>query len=42
LTFTKYEGYDPEVGGSNVSRRGLDVSRYPLASLYSLGVKFDF
>lgn len=42
LTFSDYEGYDPEVGGSNVARRGLDVSRYPLASLYSLGIKFNF
>ncbi|UMB54051.1 TonB-dependent receptor [Lutibacter sp. A64] len=42
LTFTKYEGYDPEVGGANVARNGMDVSRYPLASLYSLGIKFNF
>ncbi len=42
LTFTKYSGYDPEVGGNNVARRGLDVSRYPLTSLYSLGVNFKF
>lgn len=42
LTITNYEGYDPEVGGSNVARRGLDVSRYPLTSIYTLGVKLTF
>ncbi|MDG2280569.1 MAG: TonB-dependent receptor [Flavicella sp.] len=42
LTFTKYTGYDPEVGGGNVARRGLDVSRYPVSALYTLGLKFTF
>lgn len=42
LTITDYTGFDPEVNGGNVVRRGLDVSRYPVASLYSLGVKVDF
>ncbi|XMO85918.1 TonB-dependent receptor [Algibacter sp. AS12] len=42
LTFTKYSGYDPEVGGNNVARRGVDNSRYPLAAIYTLGVKIDF
>lgn len=42
LTFTKYSGYDPEIGGSNVAQRGLDLARYPLTSLYSLGVNVSF
>lgn len=42
LTITGYDGYDPEVGNNNVARRGLDVSRYPLASTYSLGLKLAF
>lgn len=42
LTITDYTGYDPEVNGGNVVSRGLDVSRYPLAALYSAGIKVDF
>jgi TonB-linked SusC/RagA family outer membrane protein len=42
LTITDYTGYDPEVNGGNVVRRGLDVSRYPIAALYSAGIKVDF
>lgn len=48
-TFTKYSGYDPEVGasvGANVNAAnqaiGLDYGRYPLTPIYSftLGVSF--
>jgi hypothetical protein len=48
-TFTKYSGYDPEVGasvGGNVNATnqaiGLDYGRYPLTPIYtfSLGVNF--
>ncbi|TYA71730.1 SusC/RagA family TonB-linked outer membrane protein [Seonamhaeicola marinus] len=41
ITITGYDGYDPEVGG-NVARRGLDTARFPLSSLYSVGVNFEF
>ena len=41
ITITSYDGFDPEIGG-NVARRGLDVSRYPISSLYSLGVNIGF
>ncbi|MGB5418005.1 SusC/RagA family TonB-linked outer membrane protein [Algibacter sp.] len=41
ITITDYEGYDPEIGG-NVTRRGLDTSRYPSAAIYSLGVNIGF
>ncbi|HEY1021145.1 MAG TPA: SusC/RagA family TonB-linked outer membrane protein, partial [Flavisolibacter sp.] len=49
LTWTKYTGYDPEVGasvGANVNAQnqaiGLDYGRYPLTPIYSfsLGVNF--
>ncbi|WP_077402855.1 SusC/RagA family TonB-linked outer membrane protein [Cellulophaga omnivescoria] len=42
LTITGYDGYDPEVGGGNVAQRGLDLSRFPLTSLYSLGINISF
>ena len=42
LTITGYDGYDPEVGGNNVVRRGIDTSRFPLSSLYSIGVNLEF
>lgn len=41
LTFTNYKGFDPEIGG-NVSRRGIDSSRYPLTSLYTVGLNLKF
>ncbi|QHI39268.1 TonB-dependent receptor SusC [Kordia antarctica] len=42
ITFTGYDGYDPEVGNNNVARRGIDQSRYPISATYSLGVKLSF
>lgn len=42
LTITGYDGYDPEIGGNNVARRGLDQSRYPISAIYSLGLKIAF
>lgn len=41
LTFTAYEGYDPEVGGS-LSSKGLDKGNYPIASIYTFGVNLKF
>lgn len=41
ITITGYDGYDPEIGG-NVTRRGLDTSRYPISALYSVGVNIGF
>jgi hypothetical protein len=37
LTFTKYSGIDPEVGGN-----GIDAGSYPVATTYSFGVKLTF
>ncbi|MBT2159677.1 SusC/RagA family TonB-linked outer membrane protein [Zobellia barbeyronii] len=42
LTLTGYDGYDPEVGGGNIAQRGLDLSKFPLTQLYSLGVNISF
>jgi TonB-linked SusC/RagA family outer membrane protein len=49
VTFTKYTGYDPEVGasvGSNVSASnqliGVDAGRYPLTRNYTVSLGLDF
>ncbi len=36
LTFTKYSGYDPEVGG------GVDYGNYPQSRTFMLGLSFTF
>ena len=48
-TFTKYKGYDPEVGAYlgkevqlNSQLMGVDAGRYPLTRLYSASVAVDF
>jgi TonB-linked SusC/RagA family outer membrane protein len=48
-TFTKYKGYDPEVGAYqgkevqlNAQLIGVDAGRYPLTRLYSASVAVDF
>jgi TonB-linked SusC/RagA family outer membrane protein len=49
FTFTKYKGYDPEVGayvGNNVSASdqliGVDYGRYPLTRMYTVSLGIDF
>jgi hypothetical protein len=37
LTFTKYSGMDPEVGGN-----GLDAGQYPVSRVISFGAKVNF
>ena len=37
-TFTKYKGYDPEVGQSSVIMRGIDNARYPSQRIYTFGL----
>lgn len=37
LTFTKYSGFDPEVGNF-----GIDAGTYPVARIFSLGLNFNF
>lgn len=41
FTFTKYTGFNPEVGG-NVNSRGLDKGNYPLTKMYIVGLQFNF
>jgi TonB-dependent starch-binding outer membrane protein SusC len=44
LTITKYTGFDPEVGASQVSNNvfGLDNGRYPTARIYTFGLSVTF
>ncbi len=45
LTWTKYTGYDPEVGMYNyggINLVGLDEGRYPSTRSYSLSLSLDF
>lgn len=42
VIFTKYTGYDPEVGGDGVATRGLDKGIYPISALYNGGFKMTF
>ena len=44
LTFTKYTGYDPEIGAStaSVNVMGLDNGRYPSPTVYSFGLNITF
>lgn len=43
-TFTKYSGFDPEVGASTQSANvfGLDNGRYPSPQVFSLGLNVSF
>ena len=45
-TFTKYSGYDPEVGASTSDMTGyvygVDNGRYPSPTVYSMGVNITF
>jgi hypothetical protein len=46
LTFTKYTGYDPEVGnrapGSSSLTNGIDYAVYPQPKAYQVGITADF
>lgn len=42
LTFTKYEGLDPDIVGVNIFERGLDNGQYPALRIFSAGVNFGF
>ncbi len=43
-TFTKYSGYDPEIGSSNQDAllTGIDNARYPSPKMYTFGVNVTF
>ncbi|WP_430928720.1 SusC/RagA family TonB-linked outer membrane protein [Polaribacter marinivivus] len=42
LTFTKYTGYDPEVGGDGLFTRGVDRGDYPVTRQFMIGVQLGF
>lgn len=44
FTITKYDWYDPDVNsfGSDASRRGVDLSSYPSARTFNLGIQLSF
>jgi hypothetical protein len=43
-TLTKYSGFDPEIGVNPMTPNvyGLDYGRYPMPSIYSMGLNFSF
>ena len=43
-TFTKYSGYDPEIGAFNQNARmqNVDMGRYPTPRMYIFGIDVDF
>jgi len=42
ITWTKYSGFDPEVGSSNPFNGGLDRGNYPVTANYSAGISITF
>jgi len=47
FTITKYEGYNPDIGGgqyqgSSLGTRGVDYSVYPIPRSYHVGIQFNF
>ncbi|MEO9476572.1 MAG: TonB-dependent receptor [Cyclobacteriaceae bacterium] len=42
FTFTKYNGYDPEVGGDGLFTRGVDNGNYPIARQFMIGAEIKF
>jgi len=42
ITWTKYTGYDPEVGSNNVFNGGLDLGNNPVSSSFIAGLSVSF
>ncbi|NLR91555.1 SusC/RagA family TonB-linked outer membrane protein [Flammeovirga agarivorans] len=42
FTFTKYTGYDPEVGGDGLLMRGVDRGNYPVSRQFLIGAQLSF
>ncbi|MEQ9289666.1 MAG: SusC/RagA family TonB-linked outer membrane protein [Cyclobacteriaceae bacterium] len=42
FTFTRYDGYDPEVGGDGLYMRGVDQGNYPVARRFMMGLEVNF
>jgi TonB-linked SusC/RagA family outer membrane protein len=41
-TLTKFTGYTPEIGSSDVLSNGIDYGTYPITSVYSFGINLTF
>ncbi len=42
LTFTKYEGFDPEFSTSTNTAYGIDTGNYPQYKSFQFGLQLDF
>jgi hypothetical protein len=42
LTFTKYEGFDPEFSTGNNTAYGIDAGYYPQSKSVLCGIQIDF
>lgn len=42
LTFTKYSGMDPDIGGNGLTTRGIDSASYPSPQTYLIGLDVKF
>jgi len=42
LTFTKYTGFDPEVGETTLLERGFDRGTYPQSKMFIFGINASF
>lgn len=42
LTFTKYSGFDPEIGSATINEIGVDRGTYPVPRIWTLGVNLKF
>jgi hypothetical protein len=42
FTATKYSGFTPEIGGTDVVSTGIDLGVYPITAVYSIGLNLTF
>ena len=42
ITWTDYKGYNPDIGNSSISSRGIDFRQYPLNRSYHIGLQMNF
>ena len=42
VTWTDYKGYNPDIGNSSISSRGIDFRQYPLNKSYHIGFQMNF
>jgi TonB-dependent starch-binding outer membrane protein SusC len=42
ITWTKYTGLDPEIGGGDPTQFGIDYGVYPQSKMYNVGVNMSF